>query len=156
MTHARKDEAGSDLKPSDIRLLAAIGFASARAGLAEQSRTIFEGLASARPHSAFPYIGLALANLCIGEPENAASILRNRGLSNLPDDVELRIWLALALKYSGQSAHAAAICKSLQGEEAGPELLEKFNQALAGLVIVASGDSRPQQPGSARLVAATS
>ncbi len=145
MTHAKKNEVGFDLKSNDIRLLAAIGFASARSGLAEQSRKIFEGLASVRPQSAFPYIGLAMASLCVGEPERAASILRNRGLPNCPDDLELRVWLAIALKYSGQSAHAALICKSLEGQVVGRDFLQNYSQSLAGLVVVTSGDMQRQQ-----------
>ncbi len=102
------------LSSSEIRLLAAIGFLSARFGLFGQASQIFEGLLPNVPGKPFVYIGLALAKLCIGEYTQAVSILRERGLVAFPDDPELSSWLVIALHYSGHSSVAIKIANDIK------------------------------------------
>ncbi len=154
MIQPRKNESKSDLKAKDIRLLAAIGFISARSGLAEQSRKIFEGLAIARPESTFPYIGLALTNLCIGAPDTAVEILKVRGLKAVPNDSELRAWLAIAFHYSGQVVDAGQVCDQLQSEYGGPEVLSTLNKVLSRYFNDASRIYSPHSFGQAQWAAA--
>lgn len=51
------------LQPDEIRQLTEIGFLAAARGDLASARTIFGALEKLRPHAAFPYIGLAMAQL---------------------------------------------------------------------------------------------
>ncbi len=154
MIQSKKNESKSDLTAKDIRLLAAIGFVSARSGLAEQSRKIFEGLSIARPESTFPYIGLALTNLCIGTPETAVDILKERGLKAVPNDPELRTWLAIAFHYSGQVINARQVCEKLQNECEGADVLNTLNKVLSRYFNDAPHIYSPHSCGRAQLAVA--
>ncbi len=114
---------------NEIRLLAAIGFMAARKGLYIQASEIFEGIIKNRPNSPFGYLGLALAKISVGDPEQAISVLRNRGLVNIPDSSELTAWLAVFLQFSGEAEAGYGLAKKLASlciDEATLDLLKKF------------------------------
>lgn len=124
----------SELKSNEIRLLTAIGFMSARTGLIEQASKIFESLLILRPQKAFPYVGLALSNLCVGQPERAVAILREQGLRVLPNDIELNFWLAIALHYSGQSGSAIELYGMLKTKNLEASALHGFEKIIRKIV----------------------
>lgn len=104
--------------PDDTRLLAALGFMAARMGLVEQASAIFESLALIRPQASFPYVGLAIANLSVAQANKAVDLLQNSALAKFPDEVELRLWLAIAQHYAGESAKGAELFRNLQSDDA--------------------------------------
>ena len=101
-------------KSEDIRLLSSIGFMAGRTGLLNQAVDIFEALILHRPKKNFGYIGLALANISVGETTEAVSILRERGLDSLPDDPELMSWLAISLHLNGQKINARRMISKIK------------------------------------------
>lgn len=98
----------------EARLLCAIGFVAARAGLVEQARAIFERLVLQHPRKPYAYIGLAFANLCVGNASRSVVVLRERALMEIPDDPELLSWLAIALYFDGATEKASRIADYLE------------------------------------------
>ncbi len=126
---ASKSISNEVLWRNEVRLLAAIGFIAARNGLHVQASEIFEGIIKNRPNKPFGYLGLALASISIGDSEKAISVLRNRGLVNIPDDAELAAWLAILLQFSGEVEAGYGLARKLAGlriDGATLDLLGKF------------------------------
>lgn len=63
------------LTSSDVRLLSDIGFVAACSGQLERAVQIFQALTLFRPLRAFPYLGLAVANLNAKKPAEAISAI---------------------------------------------------------------------------------
>ncbi len=117
------------INAAETRLLSAIGFMSARAGLVQHATKIFECIVIHRPQKSFGYAGLALSNLCVGSYSQAISILRDRGLKKLPGDVDLLAWLGIALFFSGEKFAALKIierCKFPRNDSTISALLVKI------------------------------
>jgi hypothetical protein len=81
------------LSSSDVRLLSDIGFVAACSSQRERAVQIFQALTLFRPLKAFPYLGLAVANLNAKKPAEAilALALGKRVLAAAPiqsDDVK--------------------------------------------------------------------
>ena len=64
------------LKTKDLQTLAEIGFCAVSMGNMLPARTIFEGLAAARPDHEAPRMGLAMSHYMVDEFEAAEDILR--------------------------------------------------------------------------------
>lgn len=105
--------AGLPLDRDAMQLLAEIGFIGAQAGQPAAARAIFESLSVLRPDSTLPYIGLAMADLAVDRPQDAARTLRDKGLKQHPADPELMAFLGLALKGAGQQAEAHKILSAV-------------------------------------------
>lgn len=102
------------MSPAEIRLLSALGFMAARSGHVVPAIRIFEGLAVLRKDKAFPYVGLALAMICVGAYGDAANVLRERGLVACPGDPEIEAYLGLALQLAGRTSEATVVTRELQ------------------------------------------
>ena len=119
------------LSPDEIRLLSALGFMAARAGHVVPAVRIFEGLALLREDKAFPYIGLALAMICVGSYGDAVRVLEERALRACPGDVEIRAYLGLALRLAGRASEADSVTKRLDDEAAMPLALRSLMASVA-------------------------
>jgi len=137
--------AGSDdpvLAGEDIRLLAEIGYLACGAGRLKSAREIFEGLHVLRPDRAFPFIGLAMASMAAGAPQDAVSVLRDRGLVASPDDNEIKVFLGLALTLASRNHESRRILSEVAAApgDAGPE------QRLAEKLLEHAGTSHASGP----------
>ncbi|MFC4160052.1 tetratricopeptide repeat protein [Chitinimonas lacunae] len=109
---------GEPLSSDTIRLLTEIGFAAAGRGLMAEAETIFSGLALLRPEAAFPYIGLAITRLNAGQPDEAVRVLERDGLSRCPGNIEIRVFLGLALRLARRGSESDKILLAVLAEAA--------------------------------------
>ncbi len=131
------------MSPGEIRLLSSLGFMAARSGHVVPAIRIFEGLAVLRKDKAFPYVGLALAMICVGAYGDAAHVLRERGLAACPGDPEIKAYLGLALQLAGRSSEAGAMTRELAARND----LSSGLQALVTLVSeIAEGHRTAERP----------
>ena len=101
------------LTSAQVRTLTEIGMMAAGHGLAAEAITLFQGLQVLRPQRAFPYIGLAVASLNSGHPEEAVRVLEREGLEACPGDPDLRAFLGLALKLAQRPAESLRVLEAL-------------------------------------------
>src|SRR5436309_15964403 len=97
------------LTRDELRFLVEIGFLACRSHNVNAARSIFEGLRILRPQRPFPYIGLAMASMSAGEPDEAARILRDEGLRANPDDDDIQVFLGLALSEAKRHAESRGV-----------------------------------------------
>jgi predicted Zn-dependent protease len=126
------DALGSD----ELRLIGEIGFMACRSRNGKAATAIFTGLRELRPRHAFVFIGLAMARLCIGQPEEAVRILRDEALVLQPDDPELQVFLAIALKEALRVGESRRV---LQGLVQGPEEAPAVKRLAATLLAEQEG-----------------
>ena len=84
-----------------LTTLMEIGHLAGGYGFFAESETIFAGLAAARPNSALPHIGRAVAHLNAHRPEEAVRILREQALERDPTSELARGFLGLSLMLAG-------------------------------------------------------
>ena len=97
------------LTSSDVRLLSDIGFVAACSSQRERAVQIFQALTLFRPLRAFPYLGLAVANLNAKRSNEAilALALGRRVLGASPDrSTEAQEDFAMLGVFEGLAAHA--------------------------------------------------
>jgi hypothetical protein len=97
------------LTPANIRLLSDIGFVAACSSQRERALQIFQALTLFRPLKAFPYLGLAVANLNAKRPTDAlqALALGRRVLgSGVDSSPEIREDYAMLGMFEGVAAQA--------------------------------------------------
>ncbi len=101
------------LQPEEIRLLAEVGFLAGARGDLESARTIFETLETLRPAAAFPYAGLAMAQLNRRAQDDAVRTLE-RGLRMVDpaDAPDLQALRALALRLAGRGSECDRAIKA--------------------------------------------
>lgn len=136
--------ADSLMTPAEIRLLSALGFMAARCGHVVPAIRIFEGLAVLRKDKAFPYVGLALAMICVGAYGDAARVLRERGLLACPGDPEIEAYLGLALQLAGRMSEAAAVTRELQARKDLSSGLEALLKTVSSLADGMPANDRPR------------
>ena len=136
--------ADSLMTPAEIRLLSALGFMAARCGHVVPAIRIFEGLAVLRKDKAFPYVGLALAMICVGAYGDAARVLRERGLLACPGDPEIEAYLGLALQLAGRMSEAAAVTRELQARKDLSSGLQALVKTVSGLADGQPASDRPR------------
>lgn len=141
------------LSVDEIRLLSALGFMAARSGHVVPAIRIFEGLAVLRKDKAFPYVGLALAMICVGAYGDAANVLRERGMVACPDDPEILAYLGLALQLAGRTSEAALLTRDLQKRAELSKALQDLVRKVSGLAD-GTGVDRPR-PASVSVSAST-
>ncbi len=137
-------QVGSLMSAAEIRLLSALGFMAARSGHVVPAIRIFEGLAILRKDKAFPYIGLALAMICVGAYGDAASVLRERGLIACPEDPEILAYLGLALQLSGRASEATAIKHSLEMRTDLSSGLQNLVESVSAIADAQAASDRPR------------
>lgn len=69
---------------------------------------MFDALELVRPTAAFPYVGLAMACMNAGRPDEAVAVV-DRGLRRVPreEQGQLHAFRALALQLAGRAAESA-------------------------------------------------
>ncbi len=137
-------KADSLMTTAEIRLLSALGFMAARSGHVVPAIRIFEGLAVLRKDKAFPYVGLALAMICVGAYGDAANVLRERGLLACPGDPEIEAYLGLALQLAGRMSEAAAVTRELQARKDLSSGLQSLVKTVSGLADGQPSSDRPR------------
>lgn len=122
------------LSSEEIRLMAAIGFMSAKAGCLVPAVRIFEALAVLRPGHSFPYIGMAIAYMAIGMASEAVYVLRDRAIPACGENHDLGLWLGLALQQAGNRIAAQTALNASLRELPSDELpsLARFLSILLG------------------------
>lgn len=103
----------SILDEQQLQQLAEIGFMAAGRGFGEQARAIFDGLAASKPESEVPAIGIAVLQMCQGDPELAATTLRDRALRLNPDSDHAKCFLGMALRMAGRNGEATGILEDV-------------------------------------------
>ena len=119
------------LTSAQVRTLTEIGMIAAGRGLPAEAQAIFESLRVLRPRRAFPYIGLALARLNAGRPEEAVELLERDGLGACPGDPDLRAFLGLALKLAQRPAESRRVIEQLLEEHPGADSARLARSLLA-------------------------
>ena len=136
--------AASLMSTEEIRLLSSLGFMAARSGHVVPAIRIFEGLAVLRKDKAFPYVGLALAMICVGAYGDAANVLRERGLVACPNDPEIEAYLGLALQLAGRMSEAMAVTRELQAHKDLSSGLQTLVKTVSGLADGRPAANRPR------------
>ncbi len=137
------------MSPGEIRLLSSLGFMAARSGHVVPAIRIFEGLAVLRKDKAFPYVGLALAMICVGAYGDAVNVLRERGLAACPDDPEIEAYLGLALQLAGRTSEAGAMARELAERK---DLASGLQALVAMVSEIADGHRSGELPRPASVV----
>jgi tetratricopeptide (TPR) repeat protein len=99
---AAASAAGFVLGADDVRLLTEVGFLAASHADAVRAKRIFGALAAARPHRAFPSVGLATAWLNAGRPDEAVAVLEQALVEDRDERDTLDSWRGLALQMAGR------------------------------------------------------
>lgn len=116
--------------PAEFQRLAEIGFVAAGKGWLAQASQVFRPLIDIAPHRTLPHIGLALALLNGGKPEEALRVLEQAQrivsnsetpaseaeLSDRRDDSALiQAFYGVALKLAGHTTESFRILEGLSG-----------------------------------------
>ena len=101
------------LSAADMKLMAQIGFMACNARHGAAAFEIFEGMRELRPDQSWPLIGLAMANMSTGKPEEAVRLLRDQALPAHPGDEELIVFLGIALRAARRAAESVKVLKEL-------------------------------------------
>ena len=96
------------LENNDLQTLAEIGFGAVSTGNMLQARTIFEGLAAARPGHEAPRMGLAMSHYMVDEFTAAEAILRDL-IRDRPEFRLAGVHLALCLILAGRKDEAVPL-----------------------------------------------
>jgi hypothetical protein len=101
------------LEGNDLQTLAEIGFCAVSVGDMLPARTIFEGLAAARPGHETPRMGLAMSHYMVDEFEAAEEILRGL-MRDKPDFRLAGVHLALCLILAGRKEEAVPLLREAE------------------------------------------
>lgn len=102
-----------DASSQALRTLTEIGVAASGAGLISEATAIFEGIEAMRPGSEAAGIGLALTQMNARAFEDAIKTLRTKVLDKDPGNIQAKMFLGLALKFSGRNAECDSVIKEL-------------------------------------------
>ncbi|MBN3268884.1 hypothetical protein QCN28_15850 [Bordetella bronchiseptica] len=94
------------LEEADARLLTEVGFLAAAVSDLTRADAIFNALQRVRPGRTYPCIGLAVARMNAGLPDEAAEVLANFQPAAAQDRSELDAWCGFALLLAGRSDEA--------------------------------------------------
>lgn len=101
------------LEKNDLQTLAEIGFCAISTGDMLPARTIFEGLAAARPGHETPLMGLAMSHYMVDEFAAAEDILRGL-MRDKPDFRLAGVHLALCLILAGRKDEAVPLLREAE------------------------------------------
>jgi Flp pilus assembly protein TadD len=99
-----------------VKLLMEIGFLAGRSGRLREAGLIFNGVAKARPNSAYPRIGLGYVAMACGQFAKATEILRSAPAGEREESELCQGFLGMALQLDGQQHEAREILTQLQDE----------------------------------------
>jgi hypothetical protein len=102
-----------ELESNDLKTLAEIGFCAVSMGNMLPARTIFEGLAAARPDHETPRMGMAMSHYMVDEFEAAENILRDL-MRDKPDFRLANVHLALCLILAGRKNEAVPLLQEAE------------------------------------------
>ena len=120
------------LETSDLQTLAEIGFCAVSTGNMLPARTIFEGLAAARPGHEAPRMGLAMSHYMVNEFEAAEDILRGL-MRDKPDFRLAGVHLALCLILADRKEEAVPLLQ--EAEKYNDPLFSDMVEELLGLAV---------------------
>ena len=120
------------LEEQDLRTLAEVGFSAVSMGNMLPARTIFEGLAAARPGHEAPRMGLAMSHYMVNEFEAAEDILRVL-MRDKPDFRLAGVHLALCLILAGRKEEALPLLR--EAEKFKDPLFNGMVEELLGLAV---------------------
>ena len=120
-----------ELETRDLQTLAEIGFCAVSMGNMLPARTIFEGLAAARPGHEAPRMGLAMSHYMVNEFEAAEDILRSL-MRDKPDFRLAGVHLALCLILANRKDEAAPLLQEAQNYK--DPLFSAMVEELLGMV----------------------
>jgi Flp pilus assembly protein TadD len=118
--------------PEQVRTLTEIGMMAAGYGYTAEAITIFESLRVLRPQRPFAYVGLAVASLNSGKPEEAVRVLEREGLAACPGDGDIRAFLGLALQLAQRPSDARRVLEALLAEQPEGEAARMARALLSG------------------------
>jgi len=101
------------LEEKDLQTLAELGFCAVSMGNMLPARTIFEGLASARPGHEAPLMGLAMSHYMVNEFAAAEDILRGL-MRDKPDFRLAGVHLALCLILADRKEEAVPLLREAE------------------------------------------
>ncbi|MDR2504444.1 MAG: tetratricopeptide repeat protein [Deltaproteobacteria bacterium] len=101
------------LETEDLQILAELAFGAVFTGNMLPARTIFEGLAAARPEHEAPRIGMAMSHYMVNEFDRAEEILRGL-IQDKPGFRPAVVNLALCLILSGKKTEARPLLLELE------------------------------------------
>ncbi len=130
MSAVPRESAVEVLSSDEVRLLAEIGFMACRGREPDSAIAIFEGLRELRSGHSFVFLGRAMARMSGGRSEEAVRILRDEGLQALPDDEELQVFLAIALKEVGRERECRRVLELLVARSGTPSAPRRLAAAL--------------------------
>jgi Flp pilus assembly protein TadD len=99
-----------------MQLLMEMGFLASNTGRLKHAATIFGGVASARPNSAYPQIGLGCVAMGYGEFAKAAEMLRNAPATERAERELCNGFLGMALKLDGNETEYHSVLTQLVNE----------------------------------------
>ena len=120
------------LEKNDLQTLAEIGFLAVSMGNMLPARTIFEGLAAARPDHEAPRMGLAMSHYMVNEFDQAENILRGL-MRDKPDFHLASVHLALCLFLAGRKDEAVPLLQEADRHK--DPLFSSMVEELLGLAV---------------------
>ena len=119
------------LTDSEVQRLLDIANAGVQKGLIAQARRVYEGILVNRPEHVPTLISLAMSKMAVGEYAEAEATLREKVLTDHPEDADALAYLGLNAFLAGRPDEARGILEQVPaGTPAGTmaqNLLEKIN-----------------------------
>ncbi len=95
-----------------VKLLMEVGYLATGNGFSDEARTIFRGVAAARPESEYPLIGLAVVEMNEGNLQEAVRLLEKARKLN-PESWLAASFMGLAYKLSGETTKSRAVLEEV-------------------------------------------
>lgn len=110
-----------DVEQKLLQLLMESGYLAAGYGMTADAESIFEGLAVARPDSAYPLIGKAFTKMSLGAHEEAAEMLRDQLDVDSAEAHMARSFMGMALLLAGKADESRRVLDSVVQANLDPE-----------------------------------
>ena len=118
------------LTNAEVSRLLDIANAGVQKGLVAPARTVYNGILEGRPDHIPTLISLAMSHLAVGEYTEAETILRDKVLTQNPEDPDGLAYLGLNAFLAGRKEEAAEILvKVPEGTPAGERAMRILEQA---------------------------
>ncbi len=114
-----------------IQKLMELAYVATGNGLHREASTIFGAVASLRPESEMPLIGLAVTQMNAGRAPDAVRTLGEKALTIAPASQLALCFLGLALKLSGLRAESQSVLQDVVTANTEPHAVEMARNLLA-------------------------
>ncbi|MDR0379889.1 MAG: tetratricopeptide repeat protein [Candidatus Accumulibacter sp.] len=115
------------INDTQLAQLVDVGLAAAHLGRPGEARAIFENLLVYKPGHVPAQIGLAFSHLVCNDFEKAETLLREKVLSQNPQDAEALALLGLALSFDGRIEEAAKALESVPAGSPASRLVQALS-----------------------------